>query len=169
MEEFVEIECYPDYEISNYGNVRSLDRIVFHPNGNLRLKGKPIKMRVKNYGYVSLTNNGVSNNFYIHRLVAIAFLPNPELKPQVNHIDGNKFNNNYSNLEWCTAKENLYHARKTGLNKQNGSDSVNSKLSEKEVLEIRDSILTCEILSVMYNVSSSSIHNIKTKKTWKHI
>ena len=169
MEEFKSISGYPDYEVSNLGNVRSLDRVVFHRNGNLNLKGKPIKMRIKNYGYVMLMEKGVSNNFYIHRLVALAFITNPENKSQVNHIDGNKFNNILSNLEWNTPKENLSHARINGLMNQNGSDSVKSKITEKEALEIRISNLTCKALSLIYGISTTSVHNIKSKKTWKHI
>jgi len=169
MEIFKPILGYPDYEISNKGNVRSLDRIVFHPNGNLNLKGKPLKMRIKNYGYVSLTNNGVSNNFYIHRLVAIHFVPNPENKTQVNHLDGDKFNNNDWNLEWNTPKENINHAIASNLISNKGVNHSNAKISEKEVLEIRDSNLSCVKLSLIYKISSSSIHNIKIRKTWNHV
>ena len=71
--------------------------------------------RKRNYGFVNITINGKNKPFYVHRLVAEAFIPNPENKPQVNHIDGNPRNNNAENLEWCTNKENITHAYDTGL------------------------------------------------------
>jgi hypothetical protein len=67
------------------------------------------------YYTVSATVGGRQRFFYVHRLVAEAYIPNPEGKPQVNHIDGNGHNNHVENLEWCTAKENARHARETGL------------------------------------------------------
>ena len=69
------------------------------------------------YLYCTLTKNGVQTNVLVHRVLAEAFIPNPENKKYVNHIDGNKTNNALSNLEWCTSKENCLHAYTTGLNK----------------------------------------------------
>lgn len=66
----------------------------------------------KGYLYVDLYKNGKRKRFYIHRLVAETFIPNPENKPYINHIDGNPKNNNVSNLEWCTPLENVEHASK---------------------------------------------------------
>lgn len=67
------------------------------------------------YYLVTLCNNGLRKNQFIHRLLALHFVPNPENKPQVNHIDGNKQNNALTNLEWVTSKENSIHAVKMGL------------------------------------------------------
>lgn len=96
------------YEISNFGQVRSLDRVVTDWRGEVLLKGK-IKNSVSDadgYLVVSLHKEGKTSMFKIHRLVATAFIPNPENLPQVNHKDENKQNNKVDNLEWCTAKYN---------------------------------------------------------------
>lgn len=112
------IESYSEYyEISNTGIVRSKDRIVYDKNGiRLRLnKSKYISPRIGLYKMVGLNKNRIQTQISIHRLVALHFIPNPENKPQVNHIDGDKMNNNVENLEWVTAKENCLHAFETGL------------------------------------------------------
>lgn len=83
-------------------------------------KGKILKQAINSHGYPCVTIkylDGHQRVVGVHRLVALAFLPNPDNKPQINHIDGNKQNNHVSNLEWCTASENLKHAFRTGLNK----------------------------------------------------
>lgn len=91
------VKHYEDlYEISNYGRVRSLTSgkyLTQHDNG-------------RGYLSVNLWKNDKSKREYVHRLVALAFIPNPEGKPQVNHRDEDKQNNYYENLEWVTCKEN---------------------------------------------------------------
>lgn len=83
-------------------------------SGIVMMNGKELKQyNVNGYKHVKIAGK----LFYVHRLVAIAFIPNPQNKPQVNHKDGNRSNNNVSNLEWVTAKENSQHALKTGLYK----------------------------------------------------
>lgn len=92
------------YEVSNYGNLKGLKR------------GKNLKSWVHRCGYVTckLHKNGKWKCFSVHRLEAIAFIPNPENKPQVNHKDTNKANNYIDNLEWCNNSENQLHASANG-------------------------------------------------------
>ena len=104
IEEWRPIEGYEGlYEVSNTGQVRSLDRFYYRLH-----KGKVLSPTKDRYGYltVTLNCNGKSKTIKIHRLVAQAFLLNPDNLPQVNHKDEVKTNNNVDNLEWCTAKYN---------------------------------------------------------------
>ena len=94
------------YKVSNFGNVVSL-------NYNHTKTARLLKPVLHRNGYQVVRINGVIRS--IHRLVAEAFIPNPEGKMQVNHIDGNKQNNHVDNLEWVTAKENMTHAMQNGL------------------------------------------------------
>lgn len=105
-----DIEGYEGlYQISNLGRVRSLDRIINFKNGRSRLfKGKIFNLSkdTNGYLYAPLCKNGKYKNKSVHRLVAQAFLPNPNNLPYVNHKDENKTNNCIENLEWCTPKYN---------------------------------------------------------------
>ena len=101
------------YEVSNYGNVRSIERMVAHEEGGLkRNPAKQLKAGKSKNGYltVSFSVDSVKSNHSVHRLVARAFIPNESNKPQVNHKDGNKHNNHIDNLEWVTVSENGLHA-----------------------------------------------------------
>ena len=117
------------YKISKTGKVFSVRSDRF-------LKNSPSST---GYHKVVLYNNGFRKTMSVHRLVAEAFIPNPENKPEVNHIDGNKQNNNVSNLEWSTSSENQKHAHKIGLAKsKRGTNHIRCTLSEEEVLAIKD-------------------------------
>lgn len=97
------------YQVSNLGRVRSVDRYVKQKEGFYQyIKGRIRKSKLNNGGYmlVSLSKDNKGKTFLIHRLVAQAFIPNSENKPQVNHIDENPCNNCVDNLEWCDAKYN---------------------------------------------------------------
>lgn len=123
-----DIENYEGYyQISNLGRVRSLDRIVKRSNGRVEnRKGKLMSTRVSNSNKaknknasdrenITLNKDGQIKHHLIHRLVAQAFIPNPENKKTVNHIDGNSLNNIVTNLEWATHSENVQHAYDNGL------------------------------------------------------
>ena len=101
MREFRDIDGYEGlYKVSNYGEVYSVR------------KGKNLSAGKSSSGYltVGLCKNGKERSFRINRLVAKAFIPNPDSKAQVNHVDGNKLNNRVDNLEWCTPYENVHHS-----------------------------------------------------------
>lgn len=85
-------------------------------------KLKRYSNQINNYGYarINLIIQGRKRSVLVHRIIAMAFLQNPEGLPQVNHLDGDKTNNVPDNLEWCTAKENIAHAYRTGLIKNSG-------------------------------------------------
>ena len=100
------------YQVSQFGNVRSLNY-----NHTSNTKNLSIKHHHTGYKFVTLCGDNIHKNMFIHRLVACAFIPNPNNVPCVNHIDGDKSNNTVSNLEWMTYKENTRHAIETGLRK----------------------------------------------------
>ena len=95
------------YWVSNKGRVKS------------KRKVKKISTNKEGYSYVCFSKKGITKTFLVHRLVAMAFIPNPFNLPTVNHIDGNKLNNHVPNLEWCSYSNNNIHAFKTGLRKDN--------------------------------------------------
>ena len=105
------------YEVSNKGNVRSLDRIVKYKDGRTaRLKGKTLKPRTNNDGYlqIQLSRGDKPKTVKLHRLVAEAFMPNPDRLSEVNHKDEDKTNNNVLNLEWCSHKYNSRYGTRGG-------------------------------------------------------
>lgn len=133
------------YQVSNLGRVRSLDRVVLQKNGFLKtIKGKvlsPSKCGNPKYGgylFVGLSKENVVKEKYIHRLVAEAFIPNPDNLPQINHKDEDKTNNFVGNLEWCSALTNLtYNNRhKTVGTKLKGR----IPLTRKEVVMYKDGV-----------------------------
>lgn len=131
-------------------------------------KGGFVKQRMNNSGYlrVALSKNGKSKAYFVHRLVAQAFIPNPENKQFVNHKDGDKTNNRMSNLEWCTKSENMQHAVKTGLVHYHGllgEKHPQCKISDADALEIirlRKSGVLSHILAKQYGVTGATIRNI---------
>jgi len=154
------------YEISNFGRLKRIGRSTGATNGYI------VKGTTKyKYHQVALSkNNKPEYHIFVHRLVAQAFIPNPENKPEVNHIDGNKLNNRVENLEWVTRSENAKHAGKNGLLKH-GENHHMAKLTEDQVVEIyKSSHKKADRfrLAHEYGISHHTVRNIQLKYTWKH-
>ena len=168
-EVFEDLKGYEDsYQISDSGRVFTKRRLI----GNQIYYGKELVPQLTEDGYlkVTLSKNSKCKKFYLHRLVAIQFLNNPMNLPQVNHKDGNKLNNNITNLEWCTKQENQNHAVRTGL-MQRGQDRPSAKLTEAKVLEIYKlkGILKAQDIADKYGVSKNTINCILRGSKWKYL
>ena len=165
IEEWKEIEGFEGYHISNLGRVKSFKRYA---------EGKIMSLNMTKQGYyhVILYSNKILKGMKVHRLVASAFIPNPENKPQVNHIDGDKSNNCVNNLEWSTASENQFHAIELGLSTScKGMKHGRSKLTEELVIEIleRGKWSSYETIAKYYGVDRKTIEDILKRKRWKYI
>lgn len=166
---------YEDYyQVSSLGRIRSLDRMVKTVKYSYLIKGKILSHSnsKKRYPNLMLNRFGKFKNVDIHRLMAIAFLPNPLNKKQVNHINGIKNDNRLENLEWVTPKENSVHSRLTGLAKQNGEDSVWAKLKNEDVLAIREMAengITFREIGEKFGIHAMTAWNIANRRRWKHI
>lgn len=143
------------YQVSSSGQVKSLDRFVQVGKGIRFRQGLVLKQKTKKGGYlcVHLRNQDKECHPTVHRLVAEHFIDNPDMKPTVNHIDGNKKNNSSENLEWATSKEQIQHAIDSGLLKNTASPKY-SKEFKKEILNYYDQT-NCSIyqLSVRFGIS----------------
>lgn len=155
-EEWKPIEGFEDYEISNFGEVKCLKKIVKNGENSERVVKEHLVTQIINkkrggYLYVHLCKDEKWYFKSVHRLVASSFVENPLNKSEVNHIDGNKFNNNATNLEWVTSKENKEHAWRTGL--------CNSKHKMQQIQcietgKIFESVVEC---SKIMNIDKRSI------------
>lgn len=175
VEQWVPIKDYEGlYEISNLGRLKSFCRW-----GNWMHKGdfymKVQLFNKKGYLISGLSKEQKQTKKSIHRLVALHFIPNPDNLPQVNHNSesGDKTDNRFWMLQWCTNDQNREHAIENGLYFKGlkGESHYLSKLTEKEVLEIRElqSTKTRLELCAIYNVSVTAIRFIQIRKTWTHI
>lgn len=143
-----------DYEITREGQ-------VINKHSNRILKPQP-----NGKGYLRVILGG--KRYFVHRLVAEKFIPNPENKEQVNHKDGNKLNNNVDNLEWVTNKENRKHAVENKLHLQ-GEACSHTKLTETDVKFIREHLeLNSVELGKLLDVAPSTIRSVRNYQSWKN-
>lgn len=156
------IRNHPNYLINSNGDVRNIKTNKF------------MKKSISGTGYLTCFID--NKNQLLHRLLAETFIPNPDNLPCVNHKDGNKLNNDLSNLEWCTHSENNKHAYRTGLKKyafDKGEKSPNHKLNKEQVDYIRkhykryDKEFGATSLSKKFNVAPSCITNIVYNINWR--
>lgn len=142
-ENWKSIEGYEGYfEVSNYGKIRSLTRQITKSNGKVqKVYGQELRpfirdsskiTSVKHYR-IALRLNGEQKKYFVHRLVATAFIRKPKDKEVINHIDNNGLNNYYKNLEWCTAKENVAHCH--NQNRQNAEKVLEAQAKTVSVIK----------------------------------
>lgn len=171
------IEGYEDlYEVSNFGRVKSKAHVVVSKNGrHMPFKEKILSPKITNYGYCSVVLQGKSGRDYrsVHRLVASAFIENtqPDVRDQVNHIDGNTNNNFVENLEWCSQSENMKHAYRVGLELPRANeDGTLAKLTNEQARVIRERYVNGEKqkdLAKEYGVGPQSISHVVRNVSFK--
>lgn len=150
------------YVLCENGIVTNVDSLKVLRNTSINEQNRYVKVHL--------------DKFYpLHRLVAQHFVPNPDNLPQVNHIDGNRYNNAASNLEWCTASENVQHSYDTGLACNKGESNSQSKLTEEDVINVwrlRNTELTARQIRDRLNldfVGVATIKSIRQGKSWSSI
>ena len=164
------------YQVSNLGNVKGLKREVPHSRKNVEyIKERLLSQCFRRYCFVVLSKESKRINKTVHRLVAIAFIPNFENKPQVNHINGIRNDNRVENLEWNTSFENMQHSVRIGLKvSKKGMGFHRAKLTDWQIILIRryfrrfpkaNQRRIGERMGICYQNINLIIHY----KNWKHI
>lgn len=149
MEKYCVINGFDNYAISNYGNIKNIKN------------NKILTPYINEHGYKEyhFCQNGIRKSFKIHRLVALYFVENVDKKPYVNHIDGDKLNNNAANLEWCTAKENDEHARRMGLKHENKPIVATHVTTHESII-----FASVSEASGVLGINKGTIHKVLQKK-----
>lgn len=157
------IPGYPNYEISELGDVYNLvyrKHMGAHPDQD-------------GYYKVHISNNGKTDTWFVHRLVALTYLEKPEGCNVVNHLDSDRKNNDYRNLEWTTAQGNYEHGMLYGYNQTQGENNPRSKLTEDQVKDIRylfsNGFRVADIQKKYDFVRWEEIKNIVTYRVWKNV
>ena len=167
-EQWKTIKDFPDYAVSDFGRLK---RITAHPSTKIGRIRKPVKTKI---GYLQVVFSNPTKAKLIHRLVLETFTGICPKDKECNHKDGNKANNNFSNLEWVTSSKNRKHAYKFGLNPiREGEKAPFKKLSKVKVIEIRKLYKTGQYsqrqLAEQFVISKGAIKHILRRRTWKHI
>jgi len=165
------------YQISNLARLKSLARKVFYKNVCYIKKEKILKCPIDHYGYghFGFSKHGERIEKRRARLLAQAFIPNPENKPYINHINAIRHDDRIENIEWCTQKENIQHAKRMGLLRpKRGEENGRSKLNEKQVrvikwLKIINPKLSNKKISQIFGMKEGAICSIYSRTNWKHV
>jgi hypothetical protein len=183
QEEWKEIIWAPGYHVSNLGRVKSILRRGPLGANYLERDLTPSKVGGKadnQYMRVAISLKRVGQGMRyckVHRLVAEAFIPNPENKPEPNHIDGDKSNNRVDNLEWATKTEQMKHAinvlgfnpSKYAANPQPGETNGHHKLTEAMVIMIRESEKSAYALAKELGMDRNHISEVRLRRFWAHL
>ena len=156
-----------EVDIEGYEGLYTIDE-----DGVIRSSARNIEMKHNcsgPYKKINLYRDGKYKSFLVHRLIATAFLPNPDNKREVNHIDGDKHNNSINNLEWATPSENVNHALKTGLRVPT---RAHKKLTEKDASFIRELCaagMYQRTVARLMGISQRNVSKIVTRKTFAYL
>ena len=155
---------FEDYWIDTEGKVWSMKF------GKVKER-KPVKHK-DGYFQINLRKDGKVKNLLIHRLVAIAFIPNPKNYTQVNHLNGIKTDNKLENLEWCNNSMNQKHAFRIGKQNNKGSKHPQVKLSDEEAIEIFQRLNNGQSpteIAKDYPITRQAIYEMKHGRSWTHL
>ena len=168
LNDYLDFPCVNTYRIYEDGRIQN------ETNGKW-IRGTSIT-KTNRYVKIHLGNDDVGKFVPLHRLVAKIFVPNPDNLSQINHIDGNRYNNSASNLEWCTAKHNINHCWKNGMHMEQYGELIGThKLTEEEakfIYSFRDSGLTPTQFLRRYQhikISRMVVRSIWTGKSWAKV
>lgn len=174
-EEWEIISGFEEYEVSTYGRVRSWKkrqgvRIIKQPNPKIMA----LRIDTRGYKLVRLCVNGRHFNKTVHRLVASAFIPNPENKPQVNHINGQKTDPHVTNLEWCTGSENCQHALDSELYliARGDRNDPRARITVDQARQVKIRRAAGEsrsLISKDLGITYSTIANIDGERAWAYV
>lgn len=168
------------YSISNLGRTRT-NYIDYVNQTGLCLRRIIYTIRIprvhpKGYRYIGLSERGRRVLIGVHKLIALAFIPNPEGKVNINHLNGDKLDNRIENLEWCTLAENLQHAWRTGLIKPlQGMNHGSSLINDDIVRAIRATVVDYKDNEIKYRVAAqygihiTTVNDIVKRRSWKHV
>lgn len=170
-----QVEGHPFYLVSNFGRLYVKEHLVWCKANNAwsKRKGhicKPNYSNSKGYARVGIQVDGKQRQFSLHRLVALAFIPNPYNYPQVNHINGDKTDNRVVNLEWVSNQENMSKSWETGLRnhvaEKNYRHSKRKKLSEEAIRDIRNEF---KLIGIKYSGKTDFYRKMTAKYNLKSI
>ena len=159
------------YQVSSCGQVRSVDRAVRGRPGRRDWfkRGRVLRQTISPNGYLRarVSVDGDDRTLNVHRLVALAWIGKPPVDATVNHKDGDKKNNQVSNLEWLSCAANIRHAIQSGLKRVARAGNPNAKLTEADVTSIRGSEESRPVLAEKYGVSACQITRVRRGHQWQ--
>lgn len=164
------------YQISNFGNVRSLDRYIIRPTDGVRIfkkaQNRSPSYNQDGYKFIRLNLEGNKKCFLIHSLVAKHFIPNknPNTHTEINHIDCKRDNNHFTNLEWCTRSFNVQYSFDVGGRSFKAENHPQAKLSQelaRDIRVLRSEGWSVKLLVDFYNLSKTSIHRALSAEQWQ--